>query len=142
MLLALFLQTALPVIHPALLLLLGAVLTALATWQWKRYDARLAAAKSKQESDNIWRQTRLDAEQALRDALKQETAERTRWQLENDADLERIAGILKDVNETQKLTATLAADSKHQSSELMRINDRVEGIGKQLNDFILSHVKH
>lgn len=139
--LSLLLQSSLPTPHPLTLLVISTVVGLAVALFWKRYDARVALAKSKQDAENIWRQARLDAEQGLRDELKKETAARVQWQLENDADIARIVDIMKESNETQKLTATLAADSKHHSTELIRINGRMENIGQQLNDFIARHVK-
>ena len=88
-----------------------------------------------------WRDGRLAAEKTNSEAIVKEHAERIFWQLENAADWERVVSILKEFGEVQRQLAVVANTSAHHSTEIQRLNQRVEEAGKHLNEFILRHVK-
>ena len=88
-----------------------------------------------------WRDGRLASEKTNADAIAKEHAERMYWQLENAADWERVVSILKEFGEVQRQLAVVANTSAHHSTEIQRLNQRVEVADKHLHEFILRHVK-
>jgi hypothetical protein len=89
--------------------------------------------KGSEGDEKTWRQARLDAEKALRDAIASERSERTQWQLKNEGDLAKIADILEESTDAQILLASIAARMdghdghfiRHEN-ELSHLRDRLD----------------
>jgi hypothetical protein len=98
---------------------------------WRITSAH-AAKKAGEGDEKTWRQGRLDAEKALRDAQVKETQERTLWQLKNEENLAKVADILEESAEAHKLLAAIAARTDGHDGRLNRHDTELMQLGLKL----------
>lgn len=94
-----------------------------------------ADGQKQRDGEDSWRKGRLEAEAALRQELATERAARQKWELENNADLEHVAGILDRFVDVQEKFATMAEQQKWHGKELTRHDEELKAVRADIKDF-------
>lgn len=120
---------------PYIVAFLSPVLSFLSAYAVLRINRSHADGQKQREGEDSWRKARLAKEVELEEKIKASESARMKWELENNADLEHVAGILDRFVDVQEKFATMAEQQKWHGKELTRHDDELKAVRADIREF-------